>query len=56
MRNAHKILARRAKGGDHSEDVEANGKIILEWIFGKLSGKMWTGFILLRTRKSGGAL
>jgi hypothetical protein len=33
-----------------------NGKIILEWIVGKLDGEVWTGFIWLRIGTSGGLL
>jgi len=31
------------KGRNHSEDLAVDGKIILEWILGKQSGKVWTG-------------
>jgi ribosomal protein S26 len=37
------------KGTDHSEDVGVDGKIISEWILGKLSGKVWTGCMKVRT-------
>jgi hypothetical protein len=35
MRNAFKVLIRKPKGRDHSEDLGIDGKIILEWILGK---------------------
>jgi hypothetical protein len=33
---------------DHSKGLEADGKVILEWIVGKYGGKLWVGFIWLR--------
>jgi hypothetical protein len=35
MRNSYKILAAKPYGRDHSEDLSVDGKIILEWTFGK---------------------
>jgi hypothetical protein len=35
VRNAHSILVAKPKGRDHSEDLGADKKIILEWILGK---------------------
>jgi hypothetical protein len=52
-RNAHKTLFGSPKGRDPSEDLGAVGKIILERILGKQSGKVWTGFIWLRTGTGG---
>jgi len=30
------------KGRDHSEELGVDGKIILKWMLGKWSGKVWT--------------
>jgi hypothetical protein len=35
-------------GRDHSGDLGVDGKIILDWILGKLGGKVWTGFMWFR--------
>jgi hypothetical protein len=44
MRNAYKILARKPeeKRRHHAEELDADGRIILEWILGKEGGKLWT--------------
>jgi hypothetical protein len=53
----HKIFwLEDLKGGNHSEDLDLDLKIILEWIFGKLGGKVWTECIWLRMGISGGPL
>jgi len=41
------------KGRDQLEDLAIDGRIILEWILGKHSGKVWTGYIWLRIGTSG---
>jgi hypothetical protein len=33
-----------------------DGKITLEWMLGKQRGKLWSGFVWLRIRISGGLL
>jgi hypothetical protein len=43
-----KFLSENQKGRNHLEDLVVAGKIVLEWILGKRSGKVWTGFIWLR--------
>jgi hypothetical protein len=40
MRNAYKILVKKMKGRDHSEDLSIGGKIILEISLGKYVGKV----------------
>jgi len=35
---------------------DADGKITLQWILGKKGGRLWTGFIWLRTGTSSGPL
>jgi len=38
----HIFWLENLKGRVHSKDLGVDGKIILEWILGKQSGKMWT--------------
>jgi len=35
MKNAHKILIQKVKEKIHLEDLGIDGRIILEWIWGK---------------------
>jgi hypothetical protein len=51
-----KLWLENLKGGDHSEELGIDGKIILEWILEKQSGKVWTGCIWLRIGTSVGLL
>jgi hypothetical protein len=48
-----KFWLENLKGKDHSEDLGIEGKIILEWILGKLGGKVWPGCIWLKISASG---
>jgi hypothetical protein len=41
---------------DQLEDLEVNGKIILEWILRKHAGKVWRRLIWLKIGGSGGML
>jgi hypothetical protein len=43
----------KPEGKNLSEDLGIDGRILLEWILGKQSGKVWTGFICLRKGTSG---
>jgi hypothetical protein len=38
------------------EELDVDGKIILEWILGKQNVIVWTGFIWIRIGTSGGIL
>jgi hypothetical protein len=38
------------KGRDHSEDIDVDGKIILEWIFGKVGWEVEERMLLFRDR------
>jgi hypothetical protein len=49
-------LVEKPKGRHHSEDLDVAGKIILEWILGKYSGKVWIRCISLRLGTGGGVL
>jgi hypothetical protein len=46
-------LVGKPEGKRPLEDLDVDGRIILEWISGKLCGKVWTGFIWLRMDTSG---
>jgi hypothetical protein len=48
------VLYFKQKGRDHLEDLGVGVRIILELIFEKQSGKLWTGFICLMIGTSGG--
>jgi hypothetical protein len=49
MRNAYRSLE-NLKIGDHLEDLGADIRTVLEWMLGKYSGKLCTGFFCLRIR------
>jgi hypothetical protein len=34
MRSAYEVLVRRPEGKNHSEDLSADGRIILKWFLG----------------------
>jgi hypothetical protein len=48
--NSYKILVGKSERKNHSEDLGVDGRIILEWILQKQSGKVWTGLIWLRIK------
>jgi hypothetical protein len=52
-RNAYRVLVGKPKKGDHLEDQEMGGWIILGCILERWDGVMWTGLVWLRTGTSG---
>jgi hypothetical protein len=40
VKNAYKMFNGKLNGRDHKEDLSVDGKIILEWILGKLGRKV----------------
>jgi hypothetical protein len=34
MRNAYKIFIIKSEGRDHAKDLDVDGKIMLEWVYG----------------------
>jgi hypothetical protein len=51
-----KFLSVNLKGRDHSGDPDEGGETILEWILGKLGGRVWTEYIWLRIWTTGGMM
>jgi hypothetical protein len=51
-----KLWSANLKGKDQSEILRLDGKTILKWIIRKQGGKVWTGFVWLRTGTSDGLL
>jgi hypothetical protein len=49
MRNAYNISVRE----NTTRKTGVGGRIILEWILGKLCGRVWNGFVWLRIRING---
>jgi hypothetical protein len=37
-------LSENLKGREHAEDLDVDGRIILQWILEKQSGRLQTGF------------
>jgi hypothetical protein len=56
MRNACNILVGKPEGKRPLGRPRLYGKVILEWILGKLCGRVWTGCIWLRIGTSSGPL
>jgi hypothetical protein len=48
-----KFWSEDRKVRDQAEDLDVDGRKILEWILGKQEGEVWTGCIWLRMRTSG---
>jgi hypothetical protein len=55
-RDACKVLVGRPEERKHLEDLEADRRIILKWIFKAWNREAWTRLIWLRTGTGGGLL
>jgi hypothetical protein len=53
MRNTCKILVAKPEGKRPPGRPKRNGKILLKWIMRKYGGKVWNGYIWLRTGTNG---
>jgi hypothetical protein len=51
-----KFRCENPKERDHPEDQGVDGKMGSEWILGRLTWGVWTGFNWLRTGTGGGLL
>jgi hypothetical protein len=56
MRKIYKFFIGKREYKRHSEGLDIDGRITLEWISEKQGEKMWTGCIWLRIGTSGGLL
>jgi hypothetical protein len=50
------ILVGKSDERDHWEDQGVGGKMVSEWILGRLAWGVWIGFDWLRTGTGGGLL
>ena len=55
-REVHRVLVRKPEGKNHWEGPDADGRIILRWIFRKWEGVVRTGWSWLRIGTGGGHL
>ena len=55
-RGGHRVLVGKPEGRDHEGGPDADGRIILRWIFRKWEGVVRTGWSWLRIGTGGGHL
>jgi hypothetical protein len=48
-RKVYRVLLGKSEGKNHSEDQGVDGKAGPKWIFGKIAGRVWSGFTSLTT-------
>jgi hypothetical protein len=53
MRGVYRFWWGNLEERDHREDLGVDGRLILNWIFRKWVGVLWTGFSWLRTGLGG---
>jgi hypothetical protein len=55
-RKVYKVMVGKPEGKRHAEDRGVDGRMGSKWITEELTGRVWSGFTLLRMGIGGGLL